>query len=241
MSRRSLVLLLIVLCAGCNEAPKAPGKPGAAPTIRATVVTIRTTTKPDDKTHQHTLVIANGLARHTGELDSWRLFDTKANTVTFVDDAAKTVRTESMQSILDKRRATLASVLPPHYPSARVSNGAQKTLQGVSAQQTLIEVGAFRRELWLGEHSSIPPGLFAMMHASETPSSPLAPMMRTTEDVLTQARGFPLVDRIELPYGKQRLVVERAVIGIAERDVDESTLALPRDYRDLTPKPAPAP
>ena len=204
-------------------------------------MTIRTTIQPDNKTYDHKLVIVNGIARHTGELDAWRLFDTKANTVTFVDDAAKTIRTESMQSILAQRGKVLATTLPSHYPTVKVSRGGtRKPIQGVNAEHVLIEVGAFRRELWLGEHRAIPAGLFAMMNASEAPSSPLAPMMRPAEPVLTETRGFPLAEHIEVTYGKKKIVVDRNVVSIAESDVPETTTMLPRGYRDLTPKPVPA-
>lgn len=241
--RRSFVLLLIVLCTGCKDGRKpAAGGSRAAATTRATVVTIRTNILPENKTYEQTLVIADGIARHTGELDSWRLFDTNKRTVTFVDDAAGTLRTESMEAILARRRAALANPLPAHYPIVNVRNvGERKPMQGVSAEQVVIEAGEFRRELWLGRPRAIPAGLFAMMHGSETPSSPLAPMTRATDDVLARTDAFPLMDRVEVPFGDKKLIVERTVTSIAERDVPKDTLAPPRDYRDVTPKPASAP
>ncbi len=241
MKRQALVLL-IVLYIGCKEARQTPAGATAGTTIRATVVTIRTNVLPENQSHEHTLVIAGGLARHTGELDSWRLFDIAKKSVTFVDDAAQTVRTEPMDAILTKRRAAFGSVLPSHYPAAKVSNGRErKSMHGVSTEPVVIEVGAYRRQLWFGKHPAIPAGLFAMMHASETPSSPLAPMTRAAEDLLTRTDGFPLLDRVEMSYGDKKLIVERTVTNIAERDVPKDALAPPDDYRDVTPKPASAP
>ena len=132
----------------------------------------------------------------------------------------------------------MAAALPSHFPRAKLSRGATKQLVGVNAQQHLIESGAYRRELWLGQHRAIPDELFAMMLASDPPSSPLAPMMRDVDAALLSAKGFPLADRSEVPLGKGRSsVVERTVTGIAARQVPESMLAVPRDYRDVTPKP----
>jgi len=197
--------------------------------MRATVVTIRTTIEPDKKTYTHAIVIADGLARNTGELDQWRLFDTKKKSVTFVDDIAKTTRTESFESLLEKHRAALAEDLPDHYPRARVT---------ADAKRVVIEVGNYRRELQLTENRAIPNELFAMMIASDSASSPLAPMMRASDDALTRTRAFPLLDHSEMPYGDKKRIVDRAVISIAQKNVAESMLRVPGGYRNVTPKPS---
>ena len=242
MSRYAPLLLLIAVCLSCKPAQQQqPAKPTAAgPQIRATVVSIRTTVEPDKKSYQHTLVIAGNRARNTGEHDVWRLYDLKADTVTFVDDVAKTIRTEPLREMVGKRRTTNATALPAHFRPVLIARGGQeKPLHGVTARQAVIASGGYRRELWMAEHPSIPRGLFAMMHASDNASSPLAPMMRDVDQALFAERGFPLVDRTEVPVGNTKLVVERAVTGFAQRDVPESLLKLPKDYKDLTPKPAP--
>ena len=206
------------------------------------MVTIRTTIQPGNRNYVQSLVISGDRARFTGEIDHWRLFDTKARTVTFVDDIAKTVRTEPLSSIVEKRRATLDGALPAHFPKAQITNsGARKPMHGVNAEQSVLEVGAYKRELWIGDHPAIPDDLFAMMVASDEPSSPLAPMMRAVDEALLRTKGYPLLDHAEVPYGKSKSVVERTVIGIAQRDVPEALITLPRDYEDLTPKQAPQP
>jgi len=238
------ILLAVAVCLSCKPAPQQPSakkSAAAGPQVRATVVTIRTSVAPEQKTFDHTLVIAGDRARSTGEHETWRLFDTKADTVTFVDDVEKTIRTEALASIVKTRGATLAAALPPHYPRAKLARTKErKTLLGANTEQVVIESGAYRRELWLGEHPQIPRGLFAMMHASDTPASPLAPMMRAVDEALLRERGFPLSDRTEVPLGNGKLVVERTVTGIVQREVPETLLALPRDYKDITPKPKPA-
>ena len=232
---KRLGLLVIAVCLSCKPAEQ-PAKPAAAgPQVRATVVTSRTTIQPEKKTYRHDIVIAGDRARSTGEHDVWRLFDMKAKTVTFVDDVARTVRTEAFPAIVQQRSTTNAAALPPHYPRAKIARtNERRTLQGVAAERMTIVSGRYERELWLAEHPSIPRDLFAMMHASETQSSPLAPMMRDVDRALVSARGFPLLDRTIVPAGKSELVVERAVVGIAERDVLESLLVIPKGYEDRT-------
>ena len=227
-------LLIVAFCISCKPAQEQqqPAKPSAAgPQVRATVVTIRTTV--GEKSHDHTLVIAGSRARNTGEHDIWRLYDTKANTVTFVDDVERTIRTEPLSAVAARRRAATAAAIPPQYPRARlVRTNDTKPLHGATARAVAIESGTYRRELWLAEHPSIPRGLFAMMHVSDTPASPLAPMMSAVDQALANERGFPLVDKSTLA-GKP--VVERTVTGIVQREIPEALLALPKGYKDTTP------
>lgn len=236
MSRR-LALILALICAACKPAPSKPGKPAAAPTIRATVMTLRTTIEPGGRKLVHTIVIAGDRARSTAEHETWRLFDTKAKTVTFVDDIERTIRTEPLTSLTTRRREAMTNGLPPHYPHASLVRGNEtKTLLGVTARRSVIESGDYRRELWLAEHPAVPGGLFAMMAASETPSSPLAPMTRRVDDALAAIEGFPLIDHTEVPYGKKKFVVDRVVTNIAPGNVPQSLITIPAGYRDLSAK-----
>lgn len=234
--RRFLVPLVVAVCISCKPAQQqtSPARPAAAgPQVRATVVTVRTTV--GDKSHQHAIVIAGERARSTGEHDTWRLFDTKANTVTFVDDVARTARTEPLPAIVGRRNAVNAAALPPHYPRARIARtDERRSLQGTTARKVTIAAGEYERELWIAEHPAIPRSLFAMMVASEAPSSPLAPMMRDVDQALLAVRGFPLLDRTSVPLGKGELLVERTVVAISQRDVPESLLAIPKGYGEAT-------
>lgn len=232
---RRLGILLIAVCLSCKPAQRQqPAKPAAAgPQVRATVVTIRTTI--DAKTYHHAIVIAGDRARSTGEHDTWRIFDMKAKTVTFVDDIARTVKTEPLPAIINRRNATNAAALPPWFSRATFARtDERRPMHGANAQKVTIASGEYRRELWLAEHPSLPRDLFAMMHASETRPSPLAPMMRDVDRELLATRGFPLLDRTRVPLAKGELVVERAVVGISQREVPESMLAIPKGYEDQT-------
>lgn len=235
--------LLLIFCVACKPGSTRPAqKSGAGPQVRATVVTIRTSVEPGKRTLTRALVINGNQARLTNEHDTWRLFDVKENSVTFVDDVAKTHRTESLASIVNKRRATFAQALPAHIPRATwAMTGQRKVIQGVEAQQALITAGAYKRELWIAKHPSIPQELFAMIVASDAPTSELAPMMKAVDDAVTAARGFPLIDRAELPFGKSdKFVVDHTVVSIAPQQVAGALFDIPRDYKDVTPKPPPA-
>lgn len=240
--KRLCLVLVLAFAIACKPSTQPVKKTAAAagPQTRATVVTIRTTIQPANQTSTHLLVIAGNVARSTGELDSWRLFDLKNGTVTYVDDIAKTARTETLASIVSKRQAVLTQALPAHIPRVTwESSGQKRAILGVTAEQSVMRAGAYRRDLWIAKHPAIPEQLFAMMQASDPPSSPLAPMARAADEALASMKGFPLLERAEVPYGNSKFVTERAVLGIGQKDVPKALLEVPRGYRDLTPKAPP--
>ena len=243
MIRSVPLIVVLAVCISCKPAqPQASKSTASGPRVRATVVSIRTTLEPEKRAVVHTLVIAGDRVRNTGEHDIWRLYDTKANTITIVDDVERTIRTEPLSAVVRRRAAANDGPIPTHFPRPRlVRMNDQKVLHGTTARRTVIESGAWRRELWMAEHPLIPRGLFAMMQASEKPSSPLAPMMSAVDEALTAERGFPLADRTTVPVGKGNMIVDRTVVSIAEREVPESLMVLPKVYKDVTPRPAPAP
>jgi hypothetical protein len=119
--------------------------------VPATVITIRTNLQPQNRTITHSIVIANNRARSDNELDRWRLFNLDDNTITYVDDLARTYYTVPVNAT------------PP--PPALVATGAKRVLQGVPSSQYLVRVGAYQRELWIGAPASVPEQLFGMMNA----------------------------------------------------------------------------
>jgi len=234
--RRIAIAIALILTA-CKEAPP-PGSRTAGPQVRATVVTIRTTLEPEKTITHHAIVIAGDRVRLTNEYDGWRLFNVKESTVTFVDDVERTARTQPYATLAKERVRALARELPSHYPEVSFEPTSEsRVIHGVSAVRHDLEVGAWRRELWLAQHPSIPKGLFAMMTASERATTPLAPMMRPAIESAMEADGFPFIDRSEVTFGDQKIVVLREVVKIEEKNVPEALVTLPRGYKDLTVTP----
>jgi hypothetical protein len=241
----SRLLLALALLFACNKPPAAPPAPKKnGPMIRAVVVTIQTTIQPANRTYLHEIVIANNRARSTDEADQWRLFDFAQKRVTYVDDIAHTVRVQSFADAIASRRAAVSRPVPDAMPRAQfVVTNAQKTLQGVPAKQSVIHLGGYQRELWIGSHPLIPRGLFAMLQASEPASSPLAGITRTADEALMEVQGFPLADHAELPYENKKMVVDHTVTKIEQRDVPATLLAVSGKYTEekpaaITSKPA---
>lgn len=233
-SRLSFVLpALLLALAACKETPKPADKPAApvaGPATRATVITIRST-MTDSPDAAYDIVIANGRARSTEELDTWRLIDTGKKEVTFVDDLAKTYSTVPFQTLLTDRTAANGRPLDPDLQRAQVlASGKTQKLQGVAAAETVIRLGAYERHLWIGTPGGVPPELFAMMQLSHPATSSLAPVMRDVDAHLAKLNGFALSDTTELPYGKKKLVAQRSVTAITQKDVQASLFEIPKGY-----------
>ena len=229
--------LLLVFIA-CKPAAPPPAKPAAhpqGPQTRATVVTIETTIEPGNKKTSHTLVIANGRARSSDELDSWRLFDLTNGRVTFVNDVEKTYRSVTHEQLAKDRRGALDDPVPADLPRALiVATTGKKTLQGVPATQSVVKLGGYTHELWIGQHPLIPPRLYAMILASEPPSSPLVPVMKSVDEALMKVSGFPLAEHSELVFGNKKMTVDKQVVKIEQREVPQGWLNVRGDYKDVT-------
>lgn len=229
--RVGAAILLTAALAACKSPAKQTAT-AAAPQVSATVITIQTTLEPEKKTFTHTVAIAGDRARSMGDTDQWRLFDLKANTVTFVDDITKTYRTEPLQSLLEKRQRALAQPLLEGTPRAVITQTREtKAIQGTPATRWTIRAGSYTRALWIGAPPAVPPQLFAMMIASDPPASGLAPMMKAVDAALVAMHGFPLADHAELPYGNKKIVVDQQVVKIETQNVPASTFNVPADFK----------
>jgi hypothetical protein len=212
----------------CQQPAKQVAKPSAQPQVRATVVTIQTKIEPGNKSFTTVLVIAGDLARSLDELDHWRLYDTKKNSVTFVDEIAKTSHTESFAALSAARRAADAKPLPDSLPRAELAiTSNHRSLQNADAKLSVIRLGGYQRQLWIAQHPLIPTGLFAMMIASRPQLTEAEGVMRAADDALLDVRGFPLADHAELPYGKGRMIVDREVEKIEQKNVPLSLFSIP--------------
>lgn len=216
---------------------KAPLKPIVTiePQISATVLTVQTTVQPANKSYTHSVAIANGRARSGDQADRWRLFDLEHGRVIFIDDIEKTYYSQSIKRIVTARRPILNGELPEGARAAEFSStGEKRVINGIEATQSVIKVGSYQRELWMGISPSLPSNLFAVLYATQPLDTRYAPMMREVEDAMLALQGFPLIDHAELPVGNTKMIVDRTVLKIEQRDVAESWLKVPDDYRQVT-------
>lgn len=242
-SRAAVVLVaLAALAAATCSRPAPPAEPvapaPASTTIDATVITLRVVSQPGNETTRHELLIANGKVRSTDEIDRWRLFDTRDDTVTYVDDVARTFRRETRQNLLDRYSRELAAA--PRMPAAAVveREAVTRTMDGYAARGLVIRLGAFERELWITEGLPIDPTFFSLY----TDAEPLDPdgirAMRSAITALDRVRGYPVIDHVRFQSGKQSIDVETTVESVGNRSISAARLRVPTGYREITESPA---
>ena len=154
-----------------------------------------------------------------------------ANTVSTINEITKSVRTESIDSYLKRRHTALAAALPAYIPRAQVEKSGDKIV---------IRAGGYVRTLTIAQNPSIPPQLFSMMLASDPATSPFAPMMKAAEETLLDVRGYPMSDHAEVALDGKKLVIDRNVVKVEQKDVDASWLEIPKGFSAPGATAAPA-
>jgi len=235
IARRAAIALIasLALLSCSSEAPEAPPASRQPATTLATVITLRSVTRPDARVRRHDLLIANGRVRSTDEVDRWRLFDVGAKTVTTVDDVARTFETRSLATILDEKTRQIETA--PRVPAEATVHADEgvETIDGYPSRHVVVEMGPFERDLWITDALPIDPGFFALYSLAE----PLDPngirSMRSVLDALGKMRGFPAVDRIRLDMGDRTVEIETRVESVGRKAIPIDWLRIPADYRDL--------
>ena len=228
---------VVLLLAACKEPAKQAPQPAAArgPLLRATVVDIKTTVQPSKRTSTHSIAIGGGVARSLAETQTWHLYDINHGRVVLIDDVERTFRSDALPSLLQRRRTQLTDDVELSVPRAEyVLSNESRTILGIPARQSTVRMGEYMRQMWIATHPQIPPQLFSMLHASEDPS-PLAPLARNAEEALLSLRGFPLEEHAEIPYGKNKLVIDRVVTAVRQQELPASLFQIPSGYKQLQP------
>ena len=230
--RRFRIAVITVLLAACKRPALPPHPPDQTPKTRATVITMRTTLQPPAQTVSQTIAIADRKARVSTDADTWRLFDFAQKQVTFVDTIAKSSRIETFASLVARRQKALTA--PPREGSPHVQSGptgARRTIAGVPSSEWVLREGAYQRHVWIGRHPSIPDDLFAMLQSSAAPSASVTGPVRSAEEGLLRIPGFAMADHAELPYGRNKMVVDTVVLSVEQRDVPQSWFNVPAAER----------
>lgn len=230
---------MIVSIASCEGAPQVKVDGENVPSVEARVLTIRVNI-PEERAFTTSFIVAGTKVRLGSEADRWRLFDLETGSVTFVDDVERTYRTESLGELVRRRRAALRRPLPDGLPRATITKtGASRSFNEIPAEHYLIQLGGYKREVWLSRQPLIDPRFFAMLIASEPIDPESAPAMVNVDVELSRLQGFPVFDRSEMPFGEGSLVIERLLMSVETRRVPRSWIEIPGDYRDESVKGSP--
>ncbi len=226
----SILTLLLPLLVACSpEAPPADSTEEAQ--IEATVVEIALVTNPGARQTTYEILSANGIVRVTDELDLWRLFDMENRVIITMNDALKTIRRETFTAVIQRRESLFAAAENRSRPRI-LETGESRVIAGYPARRIEIELGDYRREIWFSDASVIDPEFYRIYLASAAVDSVGVPAMEAIDRAFADRPGLPLLDKSELLWGEERLEVERRVVSIDRRMIDERLLEVPEGYEE---------
>lgn len=180
------------------------------------------------------VVLADEKMRIGDEADRWRLFDLRDDSVTFVDDIAKSYRTVSGVELRKAAVASSQTALPgPVSPATIVPGTEQRTIAGYEARPLFIQLGDYCRELWISDQMPVPKGFLALAFASELSEGPYAGVMRKVTPQLLAQQGFVVLDRSSVPAGTRILLIETSLVRVEEGSIPAVWLSIPPGYTNL--------
>lgn len=208
--------------------------------VRARVLSIRTNMSGRPHGFRHLVIYANNRVRIGNEVDSWRLFDLAARTVTTVDDVKRTYKTESLSTVVRKHRQLLATPIPDLIKPAEIEIVPQpESWNNIPIRRYRIRVGGYRRELWMSTTIIIPEPFWVLYLATEPLDGPYAGILQKANGLLLHSTGFPVVDRSDMEYDGKKFVIEKVLEKVEDRAVPVSWLEVPAGYKNLTPATKP--
>ena len=194
--RLTIVIALAAIVTGCKDAPatapsSAPRRTG--PTVEAKVLTIRESHHPPTRAFLSPIVVWGSKVRIGTDLDNWRLFDLQAQTVTWVDEPAGTYRTVRAEDLVNRRQRQLRAAVPGGISVMEGGpTGRAVEVEGIAAEQWLMKLGGYEREIWLTKEPLVGKGFFRMWLASEPINEAYAGVRRNLEGALMRQDGFPV-------------------------------------------------
>lgn len=233
------MIALAAIVSGCNDAPatapsSAPSRTG--PTVEARVLTIRESHHPPTRAFLSPIVVWGSKVRIGTDLENWRLFDLEAQTVTWVDEIAGTYRTVSAEDLLNRRQRQLRAAVPGGIPLLEGGpTGRAFEVEGIGAEQWLVKLGGYEREIWLTKEPLVGKGFFRMWLASEPINEAYAGVLRNVEGALMRQDGFPVYERSAFVWEGGAMVSRRRLVSITTRQVSASLFEIPADFRNVTP------
>lgn len=231
-------MLFAISCA--KEAPK---RVAAAPRnmTQARVLTLVTTMQPANKQLNTEVVVVDSKVRIADELDRWRLFDLERNEVVQVDEVTKSYRRYKLDELLAQKRAATRTapadgLLPP---VSLQRTGRTQTIGATQAHEWVMQLGGFRRELWLSDEALAGKKFWPLFIASEPAGGAYPARIAQLQLQLASEDGFPVLDQTDVQFGDTKMHVERRLTKNEQKAVPQSLIEIPRDFDDVTPK-APA-
>ncbi|HEU5163141.1 MAG TPA: DUF4412 domain-containing protein, partial [Thermoanaerobaculia bacterium] len=110
-------------------------------------------------------------------------------------------------------------------------------IEGIRARRIAMELGGYRRDVWISEAPIVSPRFLQMLIASEPISEPWAGVMRDAQRALMAQQGFPVWDRSHLAWEKGELLFQRKLVKVEKKNVPSEWVSIPAGYIDANAPP----
>jgi hypothetical protein len=229
----ALLVLLLALALACRE--PAPPKPPPPPAVAATVLVYETVVAHEHRSFRWQVVTDGVRVRFGDEAERWRLIDTKARTIAFVDQSRRTNRIVSYDLALAARETLLAAPLPQGAPLAKVSEEPAGLVDGRDALRVSVEAGGYKRTMLFSTAPILPATASAMKWATDPIDTEYAGVIRDLMPAIVSKQGTLLADRNEITYAGGVMAVETHLVSVTTSRLPKSLFELPVGFSAAEP------
>lgn len=231
--RKLLILAALALAVACREPQPPPPPP--PPTVAATVLVYETVVTPENRSFRWQVLSDGTHVRFGDEAENWRLFDTRAKTIAFVDETRRTWRSVTFDDALAARRRLLETPLPEGAPRATVTEEPLGIVDGRGATKVSVAAGGYRRALVISTDPMLPSSTLAMKLVTDPLESEYAGMLKDLLPVLLLKNGTTLSDRNEITWEGGAMAVETRLVSVNANTLPKSLFEVPSAFRPGRP------
>jgi hypothetical protein len=228
--QKSLIFfaLVLALALACRE--QEPPPPPPPPSVAATVLVYETVVGHENRSFRWQVLTDGERVRFGDDADRWRLFDSRAKTITFVDQIRRTTRNVSFDEALAARTKLLAAPLPEGAPRARV-------IDGRDALRVSVEAGGYRRTMHFSAAPILPASTSTMKWATDPIEAEYAGVIRDLMPAIVSKQGTLLSDRNEITYDGGAMSIETRLVSVTRSRLPKSLFVVPVGFRPGGPEP----
>jgi hypothetical protein len=223
--RGAIALAALALTLACRE--PAPQQPPPPPAVAATVLVYETVVAHEHRSYRWQVVTDGVRVRFGDEAERWRLIDTKARTIAFVDQSRRTTRIVPFDVALAARETLLAAPLPQGAPLAKVSEESAGLVNGRDALRVSVEAGGYKRTMIFSIAPILPPTASAMKWATDAIDAEYAGVIRDLMPAILSKQGTLLADRNEITYAGGAMAVETRLVSVTTSRLPKSLFDIP--------------
>lgn len=199
--------------------------------MAATVLVYETVVGHENRLFRWQVVTDGERVRFGDDADRWRLFDTRARTIVFIDDTRRTQRTVTFEDALASRERLLAASLPEGAPRAVVSEEPAGIVDGREATRVTIVAGGYKRTLVYSTASLLPAPASVMKWTTDPIEPEYAGVIRDLMPAIVSKTGTLLADRNEIAYEGGAMAVETRLVSVERSRLPRSLFQVPAGFR----------